>query len=82
MILTLLTPGCDRPGYATKIYVSPLIEELKELWEVGVKTYDVLLALIFNCMQLCYGRPMISLMKPLNMVGLQSLTQSMKFYIK
>ena len=40
MILSMLIPGPESPGNAIDIYLQPLIEELKELWEVGVETYD------------------------------------------
>ncbi|WCJ39818.1 hypothetical protein M5689_020778 [Euphorbia peplus] len=39
-ILSTLIPGPEGPGDAIDIYLQPLIEELKELWEVGVETYD------------------------------------------
>ncbi|XP_052116503.1 uncharacterized protein LOC127746646 [Arachis duranensis] len=38
--LSLLIPGPKSPGNDIDIYLQPLIEELKELWEVGVETYD------------------------------------------
>ena len=40
MILSMLIPGPDSPGDAIDIYLQPLIEELKELWEIGVETFD------------------------------------------
>ncbi|XP_057250070.1 uncharacterized protein LOC125496697 [Beta vulgaris subsp. vulgaris] len=36
----MLIPGPKGPGDAIDVYLQPLIEELKELWEVGVETYD------------------------------------------
>ena len=39
-ILSLLIPGKSGPGNNIDVYLQPLIEELKELWEIGVKTYD------------------------------------------
>ena len=39
-ILSLIIPGPEGPGDAIDIYLQPLIEELKELWEIGVHTYD------------------------------------------
>ena len=39
-ILSLIIPGLEGPGDAIDIYLQPLIEELKELWEIGVHTYD------------------------------------------
>lgn len=40
MMLSMLVPGPKGPGDAIDVYLQPLIEELKELWEVGVETYD------------------------------------------
>ncbi|XP_021751073.1 uncharacterized protein LOC110716747 [Chenopodium quinoa] len=39
-ILSLLIPGKIGPGNNIDIYLQPLIEDLKELWETGAKTYD------------------------------------------
>ena len=41
-ILSLIIPGPDGPGDAIDVYLQPLIEELKELWFIGVETYDAL----------------------------------------
>ncbi|XP_043699950.1 uncharacterized protein LOC122650616 [Telopea speciosissima] len=40
MILTLLIPGPKQPGNDIDIYLQPLIDELKTLWDTGVETYD------------------------------------------
>ena len=39
-ILSMLIPGPNGPGNAIDVYLQPLIQELKELWEVGVETYN------------------------------------------
>ncbi|XP_055961889.1 uncharacterized protein LOC130015557 [Mercurialis annua] len=39
-ILSMLIPGPHGPGDAIDVYLQPLIEELKELWEMGVQTFD------------------------------------------
>ncbi|XP_021734985.1 uncharacterized protein LOC110701677 [Chenopodium quinoa] len=39
-ITPLIIPGPPSLGYDIDVYLQPLIEELKELWEVGVDTYD------------------------------------------
>nr|XP_027063083.1 uncharacterized protein LOC113689513 [Coffea arabica] len=39
-MLSLLIPGPFAPGNNIDIYLKPLIVELKELWDVGVNTYD------------------------------------------
>ncbi|XP_039134220.1 uncharacterized protein LOC120271606 [Dioscorea cayenensis subsp. rotundata] len=40
-ILSLLIPGPKDPGNNIDVYMEPLIEELKELWEDGIETFDV-----------------------------------------
>ncbi|XP_049345089.1 uncharacterized protein LOC125809514 [Solanum verrucosum] len=42
IIFSMLIPGPNGPGNAIDTYLQPLIEELKELWEVGIETYDAL----------------------------------------
>ena len=39
-ILSLLIPGSRSPGNDIDIYLQPLIDELKLLWDFGVETYD------------------------------------------
>ncbi|XP_072087746.1 uncharacterized protein [Arachis hypogaea] len=39
-MLSLFIPGPQSPGNDIDIYLQSLIEELKELWESGVETYD------------------------------------------
>jgi hypothetical protein len=39
-MLSLLIPGPQSPGNNIDVYLQPLIEELKVLWEYGVETYD------------------------------------------
>ncbi|XP_021761466.1 uncharacterized protein LOC110726319 isoform X1 [Chenopodium quinoa] len=40
IMLSLLIPGPKSPGMDIDVFLEPLIDELQELWEVGVKTYD------------------------------------------
>ncbi|XP_042969114.1 uncharacterized protein LOC122301803 [Carya illinoinensis] len=40
LMLSLLIPGPKALGNDIDVYLRPLIEELKFLWEVGVNTYD------------------------------------------
>lgn len=40
-LMSLLIPGPKSPGNEIDVYLQPLIEELKILWEVGVETYDI-----------------------------------------
>jgi len=39
-MLSLLIPGPHQPGNEIDIYLKPLVDKLKELWEEGVETYD------------------------------------------
>ena len=39
-MMSLLIPGPHQPGNDIDVYLRPLIDELKELWEKGVETYD------------------------------------------
>ncbi|KAL3370740.1 hypothetical protein AABB24_007665, partial [Solanum stoloniferum] len=40
MIMSLLIPGPQAPGKDIDVYLRPLIDELKELWNDGVETFD------------------------------------------
>ena len=40
-MLSLLIPSPLAPGNNIDVYLQPLIEELKCLWEVGFDTFDV-----------------------------------------
>ena len=39
-MLSLLIPGPHQLGNEIDTYLKPLVDELKELWEEGVETYD------------------------------------------
>lgn len=39
-MLSLLITGPSAPGNNIDVYLEPLIDELKELWDVGIETYD------------------------------------------
>lgn len=41
MFMSLLIPGPKGPGNDIDVYLRPLIDELNDLWENGVNTYDV-----------------------------------------
>ena len=42
LILSTLISGPNSPGNNIDVYMQPLIAELKELWDVGIETYDAL----------------------------------------
>ncbi|XP_027922753.1 uncharacterized protein LOC114180648 [Vigna unguiculata] len=54
-ILSMIIPGKRAPGNDIDVYLRPLIEELKELWNTGVETFDSHKKKCFICMQLYYG---------------------------
>jgi len=41
MFIALLIPGPKNPKENLDIYMQPLIEELVQLWNEGILTYDV-----------------------------------------
>ena len=41
MFLSIIVPGPRNPKEKLDVFLQPLIAELKNLWEVGVQTYDV-----------------------------------------
>ena len=47
-MMTLLIRGLDLPGRDMDVYLRPLIDELKMLWETGVETYDCVSKERFN----------------------------------
>ncbi|XP_042460501.1 uncharacterized protein LOC122044019 [Zingiber officinale] len=48
LMLTLLIPGPKQPGNDIDVYLEPLVEDLKELWDIGVETYDAFNKSVFN----------------------------------
>ncbi|KAF5457849.1 hypothetical protein F2P56_021926 [Juglans regia] len=40
LMLSLLIPGPKAPGNDIDVYLQPLVNELKDLWENGIDTYD------------------------------------------
>ncbi|KAL0537434.1 hypothetical protein IC582_026412 [Cucumis melo] len=46
--MSLLIPGPKSPGRKIDVYLQPLIEELKDLWTFGVRTYDSLTGQFFQ----------------------------------
>ena len=54
-MLSLLIPSPNALGNDIDVYLQPLIDELKELWDNGVETYDASKKHnFFLCMQLYY----------------------------
>ena len=48
LILSTLISGPDSPSNSIDVYMQPLIAELKELWDIGVETYDAITDQNFN----------------------------------
>ncbi|KAL0556508.1 hypothetical protein IC582_005022 [Cucumis melo] len=46
--MSLFIPGPKSPGREIDVYLQPLIEELKDLWTFGVRTYDSLTGQFFQ----------------------------------
>jgi hypothetical protein len=42
LLLSLLISGPTSPGNKIDVYLQPLVDDLKELWNEGVSTYDAL----------------------------------------
>jgi hypothetical protein len=40
-MLSLIISGPSAPGQNIDVYLASLVSELKELWKVGVQTFDV-----------------------------------------
>ncbi|KAG8367020.1 hypothetical protein BUALT_Bualt16G0029000 [Buddleja alternifolia] len=47
-ILSMLIPGPTSPGNDIDVFLEPLIDELKDLWDHGVETYDASTGTNFN----------------------------------
>ena len=41
MFLTCVIPGLKNPKANIHVYLQPLIDDLKTLWNEGVQTYDI-----------------------------------------
>ncbi|XP_075473902.1 uncharacterized protein LOC142504951 [Primulina tabacum] len=48
LMLKLLIPRPKQPGNDIDVYFEPLVEDLKELWDTGVETYDAFSKSMFN----------------------------------
>ena len=48
IFLPLLIPALKAPGNDINVFLEPLVDELKELWELGVQTYDTFKNETFN----------------------------------
>ncbi|KAK9286695.1 hypothetical protein L1049_015098 [Liquidambar formosana] len=48
LMLTLLIPGPKQPGNDIDVYLEPLVDDLKELWNNGVEVYDAFTKSMFN----------------------------------
>ncbi len=59
-MLSLLIPGQKGPGNDIDVYLQLLVDELKQLWEVGVTTFDSLENKISICVQQFDGQLMTS----------------------
>ena len=56
--ISFLIPGLRSSGREIDVYLQPLIEELKELWNFGVRTYDSLTSQFFQLYAILFGQLM------------------------
>ena len=68
-LLSLLIPSPTAHRNDIYIYLQPLIDELNDLWEVGLKHMMLQQKKIFVCVQLYYGLLMIFLHMQIFQVG-------------
>ena len=47
-MLSLLISGPKQPGNDLDVYLVPLIDDLKILWNIGIETYDAYRKKTFN----------------------------------
>ena len=55
MMLSMLISGPKQPGNDIDVYLKPLIEDLKILWETGVEVYDGYRNESFNLRAMLFG---------------------------
>ena len=55
MMLSLLILGPHQLGKNIDVYLSPLVDDLKTLWEKGVETYDAHLHEVFTLKTIIFG---------------------------
>ena len=61
LLLMLLIPGPIALGKDIDVFLRPLVDELKELWEEGLVLRDVVDGSLLRCIMHCYGQLMIFL---------------------
>ncbi|XP_045830720.1 uncharacterized protein LOC123922020 [Trifolium pratense] len=55
LMLTMLISGPRQPGNDIDVYLAPLIEDLKFMWETGVEVYDECRKELFNLRAMLFG---------------------------
>ncbi|GAU42940.1 hypothetical protein TSUD_135320 [Trifolium subterraneum] len=55
LMLTMLISGPRQPGNDIDVYLAPLIEDLKFMWETGVEVYDECRQELFNLRAMLFG---------------------------
>jgi len=55
MMLSMLIPGPKQPGNDIDIYLAPLIEDLKDMWNEGVVVYDGYMEESFQLRAMLFG---------------------------
>ena len=70
-MMSMLIPSKKSPGMNIDVYLRPLIDELKELWEKGIDTWDDKVKKNLNYMLFCFGQLMAFLHMRCFLVGAQ-----------
>ena len=70
-MMAMLIPGPKSPGINIDVYLQPLIDELKDLWDNGVTAWDAKKRKISLCVQCFFGQSMIFLHMQCCLVGAQ-----------
>ncbi|KAK7266896.1 hypothetical protein RIF29_19556 [Crotalaria pallida] len=55
MMLSMLISGPKQPGNDINVYLAPLIEDLKQMWETGIEVYDGYRRESFNLRATLFG---------------------------
>ncbi|XP_020258902.1 uncharacterized protein LOC109835335 [Asparagus officinalis] len=67
-MMSLLIPGPHAPGNDIDVFLRPLVDELKELWDNEVVTYDASKKQISGCMRLYCG-PLMTFLHMVTCLG-------------
>ena len=78
MMFSLLISGPQH----SDVYLAPLVDDLKTLWEIGVETYDAHDQEFFTLKAICYGQLIISLHMEIFLVAQQKNIMLIQYVVK